>query len=61
MEGGREISTLINGFLFGQFERKRMVCRPYILLLLFGTAEPEQLQGGLQNISTVVTVRYCRT
>ena len=46
MEGGRESSTLINGFLFGLFERRRMVWRPYVLFLLFGTAEPKQLQGG---------------
>ena len=46
MEGGRESSTVINVFMFGQFERRRMACRPYLQLLLFGTAEPKQLQGG---------------
>jgi hypothetical protein len=47
---GRESSTVTNGLLFGQFERRRTDCRPYVLLLLFGTAEPEQLQDGLQAI-----------
>ena len=60
-EGGRESSTVTNGLLFGQFERRRTDCRPYVLLLLFGTAGPEQLQDRLQAIRTVVTVRYCRT
>ena len=41
---GRQSSTVTNGFMFGQFERRRRDCRPYVLLLLFGTAEPEELQ-----------------
>jgi hypothetical protein len=37
--GASESYTVTNGLLFGKFERRRTDCRPYVLLLLFGTAE----------------------
>ena len=47
---------MTDGLLCGQFERRRTDCRPHVLLLLFGTAEPEQLQDRLQALVLLLLV-----